>query len=539
MKTKVSFSNVTKVYNLYKRKSDKLLGIIFPGYKEKQFNAIYELSFDVREGETIGVVGINGSGKSTLSNLLAQVVPPTSGDININGEPSLIAISAGLNGHLSGIENIRLKCLMLGMENSEVERLIPQIIEFADIGDFMDQPVKNYSSGMKARLGFAISVHTNPDILIVDEALSVGDQTFYERCIKKINEFKQEGKTIFFISHSIGQIQSISDRVMWLHFGQLKEFGPAETVIKKYQGFIDWFNNLDTKAQKNYKAKELKAQSHERMNQNEKKRKPGKGDILAGLQAVVILLFTVFAAALLLMDQPVSALWETDDEETREETAEENGLENEGEADEEESPAVEIEEAGFITAEDAAIYESEDLASETEELEFGELVFVSEETDGIYYIEAEENEGYVESAHVTLESGINESAVSIEDLSVIFPDVFSASWQYHLAHMNLEEEDVRDTYEGLTDEGETDDQETYLEYGYDEAVFYFDDEELTRLVISNVNADEEDFESIREDQAVLADEGVIYYFETDDYGITVNMDDETVEISHSRLSELL
>ncbi|WP_102026475.1 ABC transporter ATP-binding protein [Salirhabdus sp. Marseille-P4669] len=248
MKTKVSFKNVYKSFELHAKKSEKILNLFAMSKKKgKEFLALREVSFEIHEGETMGIVGLNGSGKSTVSNILAGVIQPTRGSVKINGETSLIAISAGLNGSLTGMENIELKCMMHGLSKEKIKEVTPDIIDFADIGQYIHQPVKDYSSGMKSRLGFAISVHTDPDILIIDEALSVGDSTFAQKCLNKMEDFKKQGKTIVFISHSASQMKEFCDRVIWLHYGEVKEMGDSTEVVENYQAFTQWFNKLSNK----------------------------------------------------------------------------------------------------------------------------------------------------------------------------------------------------------------------------------------------------------------------------------------------------
>lgn len=262
MNHSVIFRNVTKNYKLYKKNSEKLLDLMIPkGYGE-DFYAVKDISFTAEKGDVIGIIGVNGAGKSTLSNMITGVIPPTSGEIEIEGQASLISIAAGLNNELTGRENIELKCLMLGFSKKEIEELMPEIIDFADIGKFIDQPVKNYSSGMKSRLGFAISVTINPDILVIDEALSVGDQTFVNKCFDKMNEFKEKGKTIFFISHSIRQVKRFCQKALWLEAGEVKAYGTLQEVLPQYEKFLTEFRAMSKEAQRNFRQLVLEKRSH-------------------------------------------------------------------------------------------------------------------------------------------------------------------------------------------------------------------------------------------------------------------------------------
>ncbi|MCM3567393.1 teichoic acids export ABC transporter ATP-binding subunit TagH [Neobacillus mesonae] len=253
MSETVIVKNVYKRYKMHKKPSEKLLDLILPGGYGEDFYALQDISLTANQGDVIGLVGVNGSGKSTLSNIIAGVIPPTSGTVETVGQTSIIAISSGLNNQLTGRENIELKCLMLGFKKKEIEAMEPEIIEFADIGNFIDQPVKKYSSGMKSRLGFAISVTVNPDILIIDEALSVGDQVFAQKSKNKMFEFKEKGKTIFFVSHSMGQIKEFCEKAAWLEYGEIKQFGPVKEVIPEYEKFLKKYKSMSKEEQKKFR----------------------------------------------------------------------------------------------------------------------------------------------------------------------------------------------------------------------------------------------------------------------------------------------
>jgi teichoic acid transport system ATP-binding protein len=257
----VIVENLTKKFKLYNKPSERILDMVSPKSYGEDFYGLRNVSFEAEKGDIIGFVGVNGSGKSTLANILAGIIPETSGKVEVQGKTALIAVSAGLNNQLTGRENIELKCLMLGFNKKEIKNLEPEIIEFSELGKFIDQPVKSYSSGMKSRLGFAISVHIDPDILIIDEALSVGDKAFAEKSLEKMNEFKARGKTMFFVSHSIGQMKTFCQKILWLEYGEVKAFGSVKEVIPQYEAFFKEYKALSKAEKKKFREDAMRKQS--------------------------------------------------------------------------------------------------------------------------------------------------------------------------------------------------------------------------------------------------------------------------------------
>lgn len=239
-KTMIKIDNLCKNYKMFPRKKDRLIETLFPGVNRHQvFKALEDFSLDLKKGEILGILGKNGAGKSTLLKIITGVVTPTSGKVSINGKiSSLLELGAAFNMDLTGIENIYQHGQIMGLSKDEIEKKKPEIIKFADIGDHINQPVKTYSSGMFARLAFACAINVDPDILIVDEVLSVGDMAFQLKCFKKFQQFKEQGKTILFVTHSIGDVLDNCNRVIILNSGKKIFDGETKEGVETYKKII-------------------------------------------------------------------------------------------------------------------------------------------------------------------------------------------------------------------------------------------------------------------------------------------------------------
>ncbi len=233
----VEFGHVSKSYSIYEAPGDRLKELAVLGRRSfhRDFQALRDVSFEVRRGEVFCLVGANGSGKSTALQIVAGIMQPTSGDVRVNGRVSaLLELGAGFNPEFSGRDNVYLNGAIMGLSQREIDRRYRAIGEFAEIGDFIDRPVKTYSSGMIVRLAFAVAINVDPELLVVDEALAVGDTYFRHKCMRKVHELRSRGITILFVSHSPADIQAIGDRVMWLEHGRVVETGEAGPVLARY-----------------------------------------------------------------------------------------------------------------------------------------------------------------------------------------------------------------------------------------------------------------------------------------------------------------
>lgn len=247
----IRVKNISKKYKIYNSEKNRLGQIINPFNKntQKEFIALNNISFDVNEGEILGIIGSNGSGKSTLLKILTGVCFKTSGELFIKGKvASILELGTGFNNELTGIENIYLNASIMGIGKEEINKIKDDIINFADIGEFINYPIKTYSSGMYARLAFAVAIHVNPDILIVDEILSVGDIEFQNKCMDKFKEFKSLGKTIIYVSHGLDAVQNYCEKAIWLEKGEIKEIGSAIEVVEKYyKNILELDNGAESK----------------------------------------------------------------------------------------------------------------------------------------------------------------------------------------------------------------------------------------------------------------------------------------------------
>lgn len=238
----VVVDNVSKKFRLYKEKNDSLKTALMRGRRSvhEDFWALNDVSFEVPEGSTFGLVGRNGSGKSTLLKCLAKILYPNSGSITSKGKvASLLEVGSGFHPELSGRENVYLNGSILGMSRKDVDKKFDDIVDFSGVRKFIDQPVKNYSSGMYVRLGFSVAINVDPDVLVVDEILAVGDAAFQAKCKEKFAEFRRAGKTVILVTHSMGNIRDMCDHAAWLDNGSLVQVGDARSVMKAYTADID------------------------------------------------------------------------------------------------------------------------------------------------------------------------------------------------------------------------------------------------------------------------------------------------------------
>lgn len=232
----ITFKNVTKEYVLYKNDQERFKALFIKSKKAKINKALKDVSFEIFPGESVGLIGDNGAGKSTILKHITGVAFPTEGEVEVHGKvAALLELTAGFSMEMTGRENIYLKGYILGLTDKEIKRIEEKIVDFAELGDYIDQPVRTYSSGMKMRLGFAINVNIEPDVLVIDEALSVGDATFKKKCKQKIADTIKSGITVLYVSHSAESVKELCTRAIYMKKGQLIFDGSVDEALKIYQ----------------------------------------------------------------------------------------------------------------------------------------------------------------------------------------------------------------------------------------------------------------------------------------------------------------
>ncbi|MDY2729595.1 MAG: ABC transporter ATP-binding protein [Clostridium sp.] len=291
----IKVKDLVKRYAIYDDPMDRLKETLSITHKcyHKDFSALNGLSFDVEKGDAVGILGKNGSGKSTLLKMITGVLTPTSGTIEINGKISaILELGTGFNMEYTGIENIYLNGTMMGYTKEEMSKRVDSIVEFADIGDFINQPVKIYSSGMFARLAFAVAINVDPDILIVDEALAVGDTRFQIKCINKMKSLKENGTTILFVSHATEQVKRFCNKAMWIKDGKIKAYGESGEITDLYEDFMK-YGEVDNRADVRLSSKDSNDSSTvqtdiEETEDNGEFKMPKDDDTLAAIAKVII-----------------------------------------------------------------------------------------------------------------------------------------------------------------------------------------------------------------------------------------------------------
>lgn len=232
----IEFENVTKTYTLYKNSQEQFLALFVRSKRFHKHKALDKISFKIYPGESVGIVGNNGAGKSTLLKMITGVSFPDTGKITVKGRvAALLELTAGFSSEMTGRENIYLKGYLLGLKDKEIKGMEDRVVEFADLGEYIDQPVRTYSSGMKMRLGFAININIEPDILVVDEALSVGDANFKKKCKDKIKDLIKSGTTVLFVSHNKDNVEEVCNRAIYLKKGTIIADGTVPDVLKVYE----------------------------------------------------------------------------------------------------------------------------------------------------------------------------------------------------------------------------------------------------------------------------------------------------------------
>ena len=262
--------NVSMEFKKYGIKYDTLKERVVGLFKKKKnktniIKVLEDINFEIKKGESLGVIGHNGAGKSTLLKIVAGIYPPTEGKVQTNGKVMLLNLGAGFDMEASAIENIYLNGAILGFTRKQMKEKFDSIIEFSELGEFMDMPLKNYSSGMISRLGFAIAINIEPDLLLVDEVLSVGDENFKKKCAAKIDEFKERGVSFMFVSHSIPQVRKICEKTLWIENSKVMAYGETKEVCDKYMAYCTKLQNAQKQQkivieEKNVEQKEEKKQ---------------------------------------------------------------------------------------------------------------------------------------------------------------------------------------------------------------------------------------------------------------------------------------